>query len=235
MDPNNQTTVPLGLDMNNFMPGANNFNKKNNLGSGASSEEQSIPHISESEDPKIIDDVQKQAPNFKIIISNRIKNLSKVSNVWDKGRNKSEAFEAANNTYDLATLNDLYNFAFIKTELNYIDIKVSGVITVFPTLLEMCSSNYDIYFKNGVLALWKLLKLYEQVIINTKQNQLCGIGIDISKEDKIRKYDIIISYFDKFVTSQSLARRLKGKQIDGLDLQKFVGEVKYFLNKCKGK
>lgn len=235
MDPNNQTTVPLGLDMNNFMPGANNFNKKNNLGSGASSEEQSIPHISESEDPKIIDDVQKQAPNFKIIISNRIKNLSKVSNVWDKGRNKSEAFEAANNTYDLATLNDLYNFAFIKTELNYIDIKVSDVITVFPTLLEMCSSNYDIYFKNGVLALWKLLKLYEQVIINTKQNQLCGIGIDISKEDKIRKYDIIISYFDKFVTSQSLARRLKGKQIDGLDLQKFVGEVKYFLNKCKGK
>lgn len=227
----NKTNIPIGLDLNNFIPGGRGGGMPS--GGGMPGGNPKIPKISEVEDPQIIESVAKQAPNFKIILQNRIKNLMKVSDTWAQGRNKSDAFDVANHLYDLAILNDLYNFAFIKTELNYIDIRTDDLIIIFPSIHEMCSSKYDMYFKNGVLTAWKLLKLYKDIIIDTKTQQYLR-GVDISKEDKIKRYDIIINDYDKLRTNSNLNAHLKGKPIEGLDLQAFYAELCYFLNKCKG-
>ena len=110
-DDNNKTNIPLGLNMNDFMPGSNSNSEVPN---------NSIP---ESNDPQIINNVMKNAPNFKSIMSTRIKNLNNISDIWDNARNKKESFEFINDLGDLGIINDILNMAFIKTELKYMDVR----------------------------------------------------------------------------------------------------------------
>ena len=216
-DNNNKSNIPLGLNMNDFMP--------NSSGN-------SIP---ESNDPKIINDVMKNAPNFKLLMSTRIKNLNNISEIWDNARNKTDSFDYINELGDLGVINDVLNFAFIKTELKYMDVRSKEIVILFPAILKMCNSKYDWYFKNGILSAWKILNYLGSVIIQAKQSQLLNPGkIDISKEDKIKVYDKIIYYFQEIIKLDNFESHLISKNIDGLDLDRFISELNYFFRKCQG-
>ena len=219
-DNNNKTNIPMGLNMNDFMP--------NSKPSGNSS-------IPESNDPKIINDVMKNAPNFKLLMSTRIKNLNNISEIWDNAKNKTDSFDYINDLGDLGIINDVLNFAFIKTELKYMDVRSKEIMILFPAILKMCNSKYDWYFKNGILAAWKILNYLGTVIIQAKQAQLLNPGmIDVSKEDKIKVYDKIIYYFGEIIKLDNFESHLISKNIDGLDLDRFISEVNYFFRKCQG-
>jgi len=222
-DNNNKTNIPLGLSMNDFIPNSNSSNTPNS---------NSIP---ESNDPPIIDNVMKNAPNFKLIMSTRIKNLNNISDIWDNARNKKDSFEYINDLGDLGIINDILNFAFIKTELKYMDVRSKEILVLFPAVIKMCKSKYDWYFKNGILTAWKILTYLGSVIIQAKQSQLLNPGmIDVSKEDKLRIYDQIISYFQEIIKLDNFESHLISKDIDGLDLDRFITELNYFFRKCQG-
>jgi hypothetical protein len=222
-DNNNKTNIPLGLNMNDFIPNSNSSNTPNS---------NSIP---ESNDPPIIDNVMKNAPNFKLIMSTRIKNLNNISDIWDNARNKKDSFEYINDLGDLGIINDILNFAFIKTELKYMDVRSKEILVLFPAVIKMCKSKYDWYFKNGILTAWKILTYLGSVIIQAKQSQLLNPGmIDVSKEDKLRIYDQIISYFQEIIKLDNFELHLISKDIDGLDLDRFITELNYFFRKCQG-
>ena len=221
-DNNNKSNIPMGLNMNDFMPNSNSNS------SGSSS-------IPESNDPKIINDVMKNAPNFKLLMSTRIKNLNNISDIWDNARNKTESFDYINDLGDLGIINDVLNFAFIKTELKYMDVRSKEIMILFPAIIIMCNSKYDWYFKNGILAAWKILNYLGSVIIQAKQSQLLNPGmIDIAKEDKIKVYDKIIYYFQEIIKLDNFESHLISKNIDGLDLDRFISELNYFFRKCQG-
>ena len=221
-DNNNKSNIPIGLNMNDFMPNSNSNPSGNS----------SIP---ESNDPKIINDVMKNAPNFKLLMSTRIKNLNNISEIWDNARNKTESFDYINDLGDLGIINDVLNFAFIKTELKYMDVRSKEIMILFPAIIKMCNSKYDWYFKNGILAAWKILNYLGSVIIQAKQSQLLNPGkIDISKEDKIKVYDKIIYYFQEIIKLDNFESHLISKNIDGLDLDRFISELNYFFRKCQG-
>ena len=225
-DPNNRTNLPIGLDMNDFMPGGPN--SKSNAPSGNK--------VPESNDPKIIDDVFKNAPNFKLLMSTRVKNLNNISDIWDNAKNKSETFDYINDLGDLGVINDIINFAFIKTEIKYMDVRSKEILVLFPSVIKMCKSKYEWYFRNGILTAWKILKYLGNVIIQLKQSQLLNPGIiDISKEDKLKVYDKIIEYFQEIIQLDNFQSHLVSKNIDGLDLDGFISELNYFLRKCKGR
>ena len=212
------TSQPIGLDLNNFLPNQN----------------QKPQPISEKNDLPIITEIQQNNNNFKLILENRIKNLKTVQISWNNGKSKNEGFSTAESLKDLGVQNDLFNYALIKTDINNLDINSNDVISFFPMILNMVSSHYDIYFKNGILTAWKVLKLYYDVIINTKQSQMLNPkNIDLDREDKIKKYDIIINYFEKLRRIPNLSEHLNPKkEIVDLDLKKFIGELDYFLKKC---
>ena len=212
------TSQPIGLDLNNFLPNQN----------------QKPQPISEKNDLPIITEIQQNNNNFKLILENRIKNLKTVQISWNNGKSKNEGFSTAESLKDLGVQNDLFNYALIKTDINNLDINSNDVISFFPMILNMVSSHYDIYFKNGILTAWKVLKLYYDVIINTKQSQMLNPkNIDLNREDKIKKYDIIINYFEKLRRIQNVSEHLNPKkEIVDLDLKKFIGELDYFLKKC---
>ena len=219
-DPNQKTNLPLGIDMNDFMPGAPS--SKNNT--------PSFNKVPESNDPKIIEDVFKNAPNFKLLMSTRVKNLNNISEIWDNAKNKSESFEYINDLGDSGVINDILNFALIKTELKYMDVRSKEILVLFPSIIKMCKSKYEWYFKNGILAAWKILKYLGNVIIQAKQSQILNPGIiDISKEEKIKVYDNIIEYFQEIIQLDNFQSHLVSKSIDDLDLDGFISELNYFL------
>ena len=225
-DPNNRTNLPIGLDMNDFMPGGQSSNNNH----------PSSNKIPESNDPPIIDSIFRNAPNFKLLMSTRSKNLKNISDIWDNARNKSESFEYINDLSDLGVINDVINFAFIKTDIKFMDVRSKEILIIFPSILKMCKSKYEWYFKNGILAAWKILKYLGNIIIQTKQSQLLNPGhIDISKEDKIKVYDNIIEYFQEIIQLDNFQSHLVSKNIDGLDLDRFTSELNYFLRKCRGR
>jgi hypothetical protein len=221
-NPNDFTTRPMGLDLNNFLPNNNNDNNNN------------YQKISEDNDKPIIDEISQNSKNFKLIFESRIKNLSLVNNAWNNGRNKVDAYDCANSLKDISVQNDLFNYSLIKTELNRIDINAGDAISLFPMIMNLINSKYAIYFKNGILAAWKILKYYYEEIINTKQSQFLNQGrIELSKEDKIRKYDILIGYFKDIKRHENVEKNLKSN-FEGLDLNSFLNELDYFLKKCSG-
>ena len=218
-DDNNRTNIPLGLNMNDFMPS-----------SGSSSS--SIP---ESNDPQIINNVMKNAPNFKLLMSTRIRNLNNISDIWDNAKNKIESFEYIKDLGDLGVINDILNFALIKTETKYMDVRSKEIVVLFPSIIKMCKSKYDWYFKNGILSAWKILNYLGSVIIQAKQAQLLNPGrSDPSREDKMKVYDAIINYFQEILRLDSFESHLTSKSIEGLDLQRFVTELNYFFKKTQG-
>ena len=213
-----QTTIPLDLDLNNFIP------KK---------EEQSS--IIEKNDIPIIEEVQKQNNQFCQILQSRIGKLKTINTVWNNNYNKSEAFGVMGELNDLGLSNDVLNYAFIQTELKKIDIRSDDLLILFPSIIKMINSKYDIYFKNGCLAAWNILKLYYNIIIQTKESiYYSPKGIDLNKEEKIKKYNIIIDYFHQLKNLPNINEHLrKGGQIEGLDLKQFITDVDYFVKKCR--
>ena len=218
-DDNNRTNIPLGLNMNDFMPS-----------SGSSSS--SIP---ESNDPQIINNVMKNAPNFKLLMSTRIRNLNNISDIWDNAKNKTESFEYINDLGDLGVINDILNFALIKTETKYMDVRSKEIVVLFPSIIKMCKSKYDWYFKNGILSAWKILNYLGSVIIQAKQAYLLNPGMrDVSREEKMKVYDKIIGYFQDIIELENFENHLESKKIEDLDLERFLTEVNYFFKKCQG-
>ena len=143
------------------------------------------------------------------------KNLNNTSNIWDNAKNKVDSFEYIDDLNDLGVINDVINFAFIKTELKYMDVRSKEILILFPAIMKMIKSKYAWHFKNGILTTWKILKYLGNVIIQAKQSQLLNPGmIDISKEEKIKVYDNIIQYFQEIVQLDNFQSYLVSKKIE---------------------
>ncbi len=214
---NDHTASPLNLDLNNFLP--------------PKEEPQKIP---EKNDIPVIEEVQKQNSQFCQIIKSRIGNLKTINTVWNNKYSKSEAFGVMGELNDLGLSNDVLNYAFIQTDLKKIDIRSEDVLILFPSIIKMINSKYDIYFKNGCLAAWNILKLYYNVIIQTKESVYYNPkGIDLNKEDKLKKYNVIIDYFHQLRNLPNIDEHLRKGQIEGLELKQFISELDYFIKKCR--
>ena len=232
-DKNKKTNIPLGLNIEDFMP-KKIFPIEKSVTPEIPSEEEKVI-IPFDNDNKIIEGIFKNAPNYKIIINKRIKKLANIEQIWQDGRNKKETFEYLLNEEDQDVVNDIINFYFIKTELKHMDVRSKEIVLLFPVLIKMISSKYDIYFKNGILSSQNILKYLSRVIIEAKKSQyLNPRNIDLHKEEKIKIYDKIINYFTQIKNLDNIGTYLnKDSRIVGFNLADFVLELEEFLIQCK--
>lgn len=216
-NPNEKTVMPIGLNLNDFLP----------------KEPVRAAKVPESRDIPIMSEIRELEGNFLDIMKRRVSLLDQVRVPWDDNR-KTEAFQEVAEMKDLGVTNDVFNFAFLHTDLKRIELRASDAIIVLPEIIKLASSPYDSYFKHGIFSAWIVLKLFYEVILNTKGCVAVGQGLDLNREDKLKKYDIIIDYLTKVRNLSELSRRIMRKeQIEGLNLQKFVTELDYFLRKCQ--
>ena len=202
------------IDLNNLnspKPDASKFNSKN--------------------DTAIINDMMELDEQFIFIMKKRIKGLEKISESYKKGDYEESIIEAGLSK-DLGVVNDFFRYALIKKDLNKISLKSDMAIQIFPTILNMVNCKYDVYFKTGINTAWTILNLFGDPIIDAMKIPLSG-GIDLNREEKIKKYKIIIDYFKRLRESEILQNNLKYKEIKNLNLKQFVGEVNFFINQCQ--
>ena len=169
------------------------------------------------------------------MINKRIKKLSNIEKIWQDGKSKKEVFEYLLHEEDKDVINDIINFYFIKTELKYMEFRSKEIVILFPVLIKMISSKYDIYFKNGILASWKILQYLSRVIIEAKKYQsLNPRNIDLEHESKIKIYDEIIEYYKKIKNMEKIGIYLnKDCNVVRFNLADFVLEIDKFLRECQ--
>ena len=214
---NDGTIQPRGIDLNSFLP----------------KEPPKPQKISESQDKHIIEDVLQECDNFKRIINNRIGILKQIKHAWNNNR-KTEALSALQINKDIGSYNDFFHFAFLRTDLTRIGIKPDDAIVALPMIIDLVSSKHDYYFRNGILSTLIILKLFGEIIINTKQMQALERGIDLNREEKIRKYDVIIDLLKKIRGLNTIKSAINSsEQVEGVNVPKFVAELDYFFKKCQ--
>ena len=209
-------------------------NNLNNIDLNNLNEECPAPNVakvSSKNDVAIINEMMELDQQFIAIMKKRIKGLEKISEEYKKG-NYEETMAEAGLCKDLGVVNDFFRYALIKKDLNKISLKSDMAIQIFPIILNMINCKYDIYFKTGINTAWTILNLFSDPIIDAMKTPLSG-GIDLNREEKIKKYKIIIDYFKRLRESEILQNNLKYKEIKNLNLKQFVGEVNFFINQCQ--
>jgi hypothetical protein len=228
-----KTNIPLGLNIEDFMP-KNNIPIQQSLNymEPESEKREIIPF---DEDRNIIDGLFENASNYKQLITKRIKNLYNIEQIWNDGKNKKETFEFLLQQEDQDVINDVINFCFIKTELKYMDVRSKEIVLIFPILIKMISSKYNIYFKNGILAAWKILKYLSRVIIESKKSQYMNPrNIDLEKEAKLKIYNQIINYYKQIKNLDNIGIYLnKDSREVGFNLADFILELNEFLREIE--
>ncbi len=209
-------------------------NNMNNIDLNNLNEECPAPNVakvSSKNDVAIINEMMELDQQFIAIMKKRIKGLEKISEEYKKG-NYEETMAEAGLCKDLGVVNDFFRYALIKKDLSKISLKSDMAIQIFPIILNMINCKYDIYFKTGINTAWTILNLFSDPIIDAMKTPLSG-GIDLNREEKIKKYKIIIDYFKRLRESEILQNNLKYKEIKNLNLKQFVGEVNFFINQCQ--
>ena len=228
-----KTNIPLGLNIEDFMP-KNNIPIQQSLNymEPESEKREIIPF---DNDRNIIDGLFENASNYKQLITKRIKKLYNIEQIWNDGKNKKETFEFLLQQEDQDVINDVINFCFIKTELKYMDVRSKEIVLLFPILIKMISSKYNIYFKNGILAAWKILKYLSRVIIEAKKSQYMNPrNIDLEKEAKLKIYNQIINYYKQIKNLDNI--RIypnKDSREVGFNLADFILELNEFLKEIE--
>jgi len=202
--PNKNTLInlnsgkPIGLDLDSFM------------NDGVS--EHTVHSISQSNDLPIISEVNEQHQSFKGITSKRLNCLKMISNCWSSN-NYSSAFNAINLMKDASVSNDFFYYCFVKNDISKIPLTMDNVITIMPHVAGLINSKYDPYVKNGVRAASNILNNFNERIISVK-NVIVTNGVDLAREERLKKCDVIIEQYESILTSHNLARIISKQNND---------------------
>lgn len=187
--------------------------------------------ISSKNDVPIIKEIMELDSHFMALMKNRVNNLGSIVNSYQSGRIDDSMIKISESK-DLGVINDYFRYGLIKKDLNQINLTIDMALNIFPNIIQMVNSRYDIYFKTGINTAWTILNYFSDQIIQVLKTPVFN-GVDLNREEKIRKYKIIIDYFSKLRENPRVQNNLKYKEIKGLNLKQFMGELNFFINQCQ--
>lgn len=178
-------------------------------------------------DINAINSIMEENGQFLDIINARVRGLKQIAQSYEKNEYE-EAIVTLSYIKDLGVINDFFNFAFVKKkETLNVNLNSDQVIRAFPMILSLSTSKYDDYFKTGIETAWVILKLFSDKIIDAKKFG-AGSGVDLAREEKLRKYENIIEYFIQLRNSQKVNENSQ-RDIKNLNLIQFLRELDHFL------
>ena len=106
-------------------------------------------------------------------------------------------------------------------------LNTDQIIRVFPSIIALSCAKYDSYFRTGIQSAWVILKKFGDSIIEAKKYSYSG-GVDLNREDKLRKYDTIIEFFNQ-IKSLDKVKENSQRDMRDLNLIQFLREVDHFI------
>lgn len=218
MNPNYNHNYGYNDPFSNIQPTSNNIPYQNN---------NQKQFVSPSNDIPIINEITELNQQFCGIMKTRLNGLKNIATSYQRTEYE-DAVVMASLCKDLGVVNDFFNYAFIKKDLNKIQLKSDQVIRIFPMIVTLCSNKHEDYFRTGINSAWTVLKLFYDVIREAKNTPTMG-GVDLNREEKLKKYDTIINYFIQLRELEMVNLNLQKNNIKDLNLPQFIGELDHFL------
>ena len=210
---------------NNFDP-YSNFPDQNNQNKRFSNDN-NAQIVGPSNDIPIMNEIMELNQQFCGIMTNRISGLKNIASSYQRSEYE-DAIVVASLCKDLGVANDFFNYAFIKKDLTKIQLKSHQVIRIFPLILTLSASKHDDYFKTGINAAWVVLKLFFDVIREAKNTPFVS-GVDLNREEKLKKYDLMIEKFIKVRQLEMVNINLVKNSSKNLNIVQFIAELDHFL------
>lgn len=221
------------IDLNNlkvYQPSNNRDEEYNNYNNNIQNVGQASK-INSKNDPSIIKEMMDLDSQFISIMKSRINGLTSITNSYQSGRFE-DLIKKVEESKDLGVINDFFRYYLIKKDLNQINLNIDMTLALFPNIFKLINNKYDQYFKTGINAAWVILNYFSDQIIEVLKTPLFN-GVDLNREEKIKKYKMIVDYFCKIRENPRVQYNLKYKEIKTLNLKQFIGEVNFFINQCQ--
>lgn len=172
------TNEPVNLDMSDF--------DKQNMGSVPAGQ-------SEKQDIEIINECMERHSTFNGVMQRRSANIKVVMSYILKQNNLVSALNALNMIKDPTVSMDILNSTFAKNKrmdmLNF-----EKIALLMPHVQDMIDSKYETHMKAGLKSALNVLKAFQQQILQIKMTSVMG-GVDLAREDRIKKCDDVIECF----------------------------------------
>lgn len=221
------------IDLNNlkvYQPSNNRDEEYNNYNNNIQNVGQASK-INSKNDVPIINEMMKLDLQFISLMKSRINGLTSITNSYQSGRFE-DLIKKVEESKDLGVINDFFRYYLIKKDLNQINLNIDMTLALFPNIFKLINNKYDQYFKTGINAAWVILNYFSDQIIEVLKTPLFN-GVDLNREEKIKKYKMIVDYFCKIRENPRVQYNLKYKEIKTLNLKQFIGEVNFFINQCQ--
>jgi len=180
----------------------------------------------------LLGDLMKDHSKFKGLMTNRINALKPVLHWWSTG-NIKPALNAITmmNINEPTLVLDLVTMSLVMNRGNQILPDMGSVFLQKSSIL--LDSKIDVHIRKGIEFIEKILKMFHDEIVSIKNVALMG-GVDIAREDRVKKYDKLIDEFNNIYNKESLKRRAEKKKDDiGEASSRLRNELESFLNKVR--
>ena len=140
-------------------------------------------------DLQIINEISKDHDVLKGVIERRSGSIKAILNYWQNG-SVSSAINALNMMNDICVVNDVLNNTFVKN-LRIETLNYENVTQILPHAMQLVNSKYETHILAGLKSTLNILSHFAPQIIQLKTVAV-GRGVDLAREERIRKCDACI-------------------------------------------
>ncbi|CAG9310781.1 unnamed protein product [Blepharisma stoltei] len=203
-----RSNAPIGLNFQEFMPKV---------------------EAESSNDSKILSEIDENHDRILTVIKRRTESINLVLNWW-LGGNMSATINALNMMNDISVRADVLRYCFTDCRLDCLSLEHCA--SILPLAKSLIDSKYEAYIRTGMLVVSTLLKQFRSLITSTLTVPVM-MGVDLAKEERIKKCESCLAAFKSVNESQGLEKNSKrenptgeaGKELKR-NLETFIGESK---------
>ena len=180
---------PMGLDLKQFdqsvTPASSTANKQ---------------------DIVVINEIMDQHNTIMGVMQRRLQNIKVIQNYINKG-SISSALNTISMIKEPSVVMDFLNYTFAENEkiesLNY-----DNIAQILPHATNLVNSKYETHILAGLKTSYNIIKYWGLEIIKIKTVPVGG-GVDLSREERVKKVDLCIDHFMALYKSKGFQKSLK--------------------------
>lgn len=148
----------------------------------------------DKKDIELINSMMEQHNVVMGVVNRRLSSIKVILKWWSSG-NINSAINALSMMGDTSVVMDVLNYTFADNQrvgmLNY-----ENVTQVLSHASALCGSKYETHVLCGMKTVAHLLSYFSKGITDLKTTPV-GRGVDLAREERVRKVDLCIEQFSK--------------------------------------
>ena len=206
---NQQTPMDIDSVDNNKIKQIVNNNQNPNHPNNQNNQNNNFSQI---DDSSIMDEINQTHDKVKLIFSTRKKTLEKIA-FYCLEKDVPSTLNYLEMLKEQAMFHDFLNYSLLQADPIRIPLTLDNCTLLLVHVISLINAKYPNYKKVGINCALVLLKLFMERIISTK-NAITTNGIDLSREDRIKKCDKIIEHYINIARLEVIENIMVNKEKD---------------------